>query len=78
MSTLKRSFSRKQIDIPHVSDIPASAKRGYLCRLSGRKILGKSDWKRKFFILYDNKLCYYDNQNIGGAEAGRKWSDKSE
>jgi len=70
MSTLKRSFSRKQIDIPHVSDIPASAKRGYLCRLSGRKILGKSDWKRKFFILYDNKLCYYDNQNIGGAEAG--------
>jgi len=70
MSTLKRSFSRRQIDIPHISDIPASSKKGYLCRLSDKKILGKSDWKRKLFVLHDDKLYYYDSQNGVGAEAG--------
>ena len=59
-------------DIPHISDIPASAKRGYLCRLSGKKILAKSDWKRKLFILYDAKLFYYDKS--GDCEPGREAS----
>ena len=47
-----------------------TAKRGYLCRLSGRKILSKSDWKRKFFLLYDDKLYYYDTEGGCGGEAG--------
>jgi len=70
VSTLKRSFSRRQIDIPHVADIPPSAKKGYLWRLSDRKILAKSDWKRKFFLLYDDKLYYYDTEDGDGGEAG--------
>ena len=58
-------------DIPHVADIPPSAKKGYLWRLSDRKILAKSDWKRKFFLLYDDKLYYYDTEDGDGGETGR-------
>ena len=47
-----------------------TAKRGYLWRLSDRKILSKSDWKRKFFLLCDDKLYYYDSEGGCGGEAG--------
>jgi len=66
---LKRTFSRRQIEIPHAAEIPASAKRGFLWRLGGRKLM-KNAWKRKFFLLYDDKLFYYNSETGIGAEPG--------
>ena len=53
-----------------MADIPVSAKRGYLWRLSGRTILPKNDWKRKYFLLFDDRLYYYDSESGCGSDTG--------
>ena len=53
-----------------MSSIPSRAKRGYLFKLSGRSLLQKNSWKRKFFVLWEGQLYYYDSSEGGGGEGG--------
>ena len=39
-------------EVPAVAALPPGTKRGYLWRLSGRRMLYKTDWKRKYFVLH--------------------------
>jgi len=57
-------------DVPSVSSLPAGTKRGYLWRLSGRRMLYKTDWKRKYFVLHQDRLYYYETERGQAGERG--------
>lgn len=57
-------------NVPTLSSLPSTAKRGYLWKLSGRSILHKSQWKRKLFVLWKSRLYFYQGEGGGGDERG--------
>ena len=42
-----------------MTSLPAETRRGYLWRLSERRLLQNSSWKTKYFVLQQDKLYYY-------------------
>lgn len=71
-----RNFTRfymgkeKNKNVPAVTEIPSPAARGYLWRLSTKRMVYTHDWKRKYFVLTGDKLYYYDNELGDGSGAG--------
>ena len=57
-------------NVPAVSEIQSPAARGYLWRLSTKRMVYTHDWKRKYFVLTGDKLYYYDTELGDGAGAG--------
>ena len=45
--------------LPCVSSFPSTCRRGYLWRLSGRRVLATTSWKTKYFVLHEDRLYYY-------------------
>ena len=69
---LNRRYSLKLIyfqNVPALTEIPSPAARGYLWRLSTKRMVYTHDWKRKYFVLTGDKLYYYDN-DLGDGSGG--------
>ena len=47
-------------NVPAVAEVPSPALRGYLWRLSTKRMVYTHDWKRRYFVLSGDKLYYYD------------------
>ena len=45
--------------LPCISSLPPGTRRGYLWRLSERRLLQNSSWKTKYFVVQEDKLYYY-------------------
>ena len=56
--------------VPAVSELTSPTQRGYLWRLSTKRMVYTHDWKRKYFVLTGDKLFYYDNELGDGSGAG--------
>ena len=56
--------------VPAVSELTSPSQRGYLWRLSTKRMVYTHDWKRKYFVLTGDKLFYYDNELGDGSGAG--------
>ena len=57
-------------NVPAVTEIPNPAARGYLWRLSTKRMVYTHDWKRKYFVLTGDKLYYYETELGDGSGAG--------
>ena len=57
-------------DIPAASDLGGGSASGYLWRLSGRRMVYMTDWKRKYFVLVGCQLYYYDHNLSQGGDRG--------
>ena len=54
--------------LPCITSLPPGTRRGYLWRLSERRLLQNSSWKTKYFVLQQDKLYYFATTR--GAAAG--------
>ena len=57
-------------NVPAVSELARPSCRGYLWRLSTKRMVYTHDWKRKYFVLTGDKLFYYDNELGDGVGPG--------
>jgi len=58
-SVIPQQMRKKRNVLPCVSSFPNTSRRGYLWRLSGRRVLTTASWKTKYFVLHEEKLYYY-------------------
>uniref|UniRef100_T1J8X8 Glycerol-3-phosphate dehydrogenase [NAD(+)] n=1 Tax=Strigamia maritima TaxID=126957 RepID=T1J8X8_STRMM len=72
---LRESMARKSLffsnysqAIPAANALPSPDKFGYLLKLSGKGFLYPGSWKRKFCVLKDTDLFYYDREDSTGME----------
>jgi len=60
----------KNRDVPAACELSPASACGYLWRLSGRRMVYLSDWKRKYFVLVGERLYYYESERSQGGERG--------
>jgi len=72
LRTLTKFYSGKEKakDIPAAGDLGGGSASGYLWRLSGRRMVYMTDWKRKYFVLVGCQLYYYDHNLSQGGDRG--------
>eukprot|EP00090_Calanus_glacialis_P000833 TRINITY_DN10589_c0_g1_i1.p1 TRINITY_DN10589_c0_g1~~TRINITY_DN10589_c0_g1_i1.p1 ORF type:complete len:574 (-),score=101.45 TRINITY_DN10589_c0_g1_i1:167-1888(-) len=58
-SVIPQQMRKKRNVLPCVSSFPSTCRRGYLWRLSGRRVLATTSWKTKYFVLHEDRLYYY-------------------
>ena len=49
---------------------PPDSSRGYLWRLSSKRMVNSQDWKRKYFVLAGERLYYYESETSQAGERG--------
>ena len=63
--------------LPCITSLPPGTRRGYLWRLSERRLLQNSSWKTKYFVLQQGQLYYYASTRgaAGGVIELSKFTD---